>query len=170
MRPLLLLFFSVLPCLGVETAEPVPVEPGDVCVVCDRPVSENASAFLLGGQRFAVDADEKDMLLSDPQRYIASYRPNNIFMHGHERGWFSSGWLWFALFMTVMVVATGMLAVRRLQRSGLPPGQWKLRLTRDPVPCPSCGGTNHPAASQCAGCGAALNPVAPSETKVLGKD
>jgi len=45
----------------------------------------------------------------------------------------------------------------------LAPVGLKVPSTRPPVPCPTCGRGNHPAASGCAGCGATLAASAPSE-------
>lgn len=48
--------------------------------------------------------------------------------------------------------------------AGVPPGLAKVPSTRSPVPCPSCGTSNHPAAAACGGCGAELTPTAQAET------
>ncbi len=48
--------------------------------------------------------------------------------------------------------------------AGVPAGLAKVPVTRAPVPCPSCGASNHPAAAACGGCGAALAPVLKPET------
>lgn len=49
----------------------------------------------------------------------------------------------------------------------IPEGLRKVPATRDPAPCPACGHDNHPSARQCTSCGAALEPLAPSETSAL---
>ncbi len=48
--------------------------------------------------------------------------------------------------------------------AGVPAGLAKVPVTHAPVPCPSCGATNHPVASACGGCGTALAPALESET------
>ena len=45
----------------------------------------------------------------------------------------------------------------------VPAGLVKVPTTQEPVPCPHCGYTNHPAAKKCLGCGAALQPLMQSE-------
>jgi hypothetical protein len=48
--------------------------------------------------------------------------------------------------------------------AGVPAGLAKVPATHASVPCPSCGASNHPAASACSGCGAALAPAFEPET------
>jgi hypothetical protein len=45
----------------------------------------------------------------------------------------------------------------------VPRGLAKVPLTRDPVPCGSCGALNHPSAKRCSGCGTGLEPRVESE-------
>ena len=45
----------------------------------------------------------------------------------------------------------------------VPAGLVKVRTTLEPIPCPKCGNTNHPAAKKCLGCGAELQPSVQSE-------
>ena len=49
------------------------------------------------------------------------------------------------------------------QAGAVPGGLVKVPSTLEPVPCPHCGYTNHPAAHKCLGCGAALQPSVRSE-------
>ena len=48
--------------------------------------------------------------------------------------------------------------------AGVPSGLVKVPATHASVACPSCGASNHPAASACSGCGAALTPALEPET------
>ena len=48
--------------------------------------------------------------------------------------------------------------------AGVPAGLAKVPATRRPLPCPSCGVTNHPTAPACSACGAALAPALEPET------
>jgi hypothetical protein len=45
----------------------------------------------------------------------------------------------------------------------VPAGLTKVHTTLEPVPCPKCGNTNHPAARKCLNCGVELQPLAESE-------
>lgn len=47
--------------------------------------------------------------------------------------------------------------------AGMPRGMGKVSATYAPERCPHCGGTNHPAAETCAGCGSRLQPRVSSE-------
>ncbi len=49
------------------------------------------------------------------------------------------------------------------RRGDVPAGLVKVPTTLEPVPCPKCGNTNHPAAKKCSGCGAALQPTTQSD-------
>lgn len=48
--------------------------------------------------------------------------------------------------------------------AGVPAGLAKVPVTRQPVPCPCCGTTNHPSAAACAGCDESLTPAVEPET------
>lgn len=50
-------------------------------------------------------------------------------------------------------------------RVELPAGLEKIPTTAAPVPCPDCGASNHPAASECTGCGKPLKPAVESEVR-----
>jgi len=50
---------------------------------------------------------------------------------------------------------------------GAAPGRAKLAVTYSPVPCPRCGMNNHPSATYCLSCGAALSPQVTSEVAKL---
>ncbi|MGH7493721.1 MAG: hypothetical protein ACREOO_15190 [bacterium] len=45
----------------------------------------------------------------------------------------------------------------------VPAGLVKVHTTLEPVPCPKCGNTNHPAAKKCLNCGSELQPLAQSD-------
>lgn len=48
---------------------------------------------------------------------------------------------------------------------GVPGGLRKVASTYEPRPCPHCGATNHPAATECAECGGQLEPLVVSEAR-----
>lgn len=52
--------------------------------------------------------------------------------------------------------------------AGVPGGLGKIAATATPEPCPGCGEMNHPAATQCAGCGGKLTPRFVSEAQRAG--
>lgn len=76
---------------------------------------------------------------------------------------------WFFAGLAGNVVALAvLLATPRGDASalpaGVPAGLAKVPVTRLPVPCPSCGTSNHPAAAACSGCGTGLAPALEPET------
>jgi len=52
---------------------------------------------------------------------------------------------------------------RKVHEGEIPAGLVKVPVTSAPVPCPSCGYTNHPSAQHCAACHAELTPLVQSE-------
>jgi hypothetical protein len=79
---------------------------------------------------------------------------------------------WFGAGLALNVIAYVWLLTRpRLATGspgGVPEGLGKMPATFAPQPCPSCGRMNHPAASQCADCGATLQPAVSSEVGKAG--
>jgi hypothetical protein len=76
---------------------------------------------------------------------------------------------WFAMGLALNVVAYIALGFKPKREvsavAGVPHGLRKFASTLEPVPCPACGGTNHPSASKCLECGATLEPQTLSEVE-----
>ncbi len=75
---------------------------------------------------------------------------------------------WFFAGLFLNAVGYLLLLMRRPREpirypAGVPRGMGKVSATYAPEPCPHCGGTNHPAAEKCAGCGSLLQPRVASE-------
>jgi len=83
-----------------------------------------------------------------------------------------SAMAWFGLGLALNVFGYLLLYLfSRRQMEGapsVPSGLRKVPATSNPLPCPRCGKTNHPAAEQCSGCGAKLQPFLESEVKKAG--
>ena len=76
---------------------------------------------------------------------------------------------WFFAGLCLPVGAYLALASKTGGASSVPGGArfGKVPVTRDEVPCPACGGGNHPSAHQCSECGAPLEPTSPSEVHAV---
>lgn len=73
---------------------------------------------------------------------------------------------WFFLGLTGNLVSVFLVLIAPAKaKVNLPPGLKKMPITANPVECPSCGATNHPAARQCLGCGSKLMPLTKSEAE-----
>ena len=82
----------------------------------------------------------------------------------------AAAWFFAGLALNVIAYARSLtwpsLAIE--SPGGVPEGLAKMPATFAPQPCPSCGRMNHPAASQCADCGAELQPAVSSEVGKAG--
>ncbi len=79
---------------------------------------------------------------------------------------------WFGAGLALNIIGyVWLLARRRLaieSPGGVPEGFGKMPATLAPQPCPRCGRMNHPAATQCADCGAKVQPTVSSEVGKAG--
>ncbi len=76
---------------------------------------------------------------------------------------------WFLAGLLGNVVALALLAPRARRTAAALRGLAKIPATASPTPCPACGRTNHPSASRCVHCGAALSPLVEPETRRAGR-
>lgn len=80
-------------------------------------------------------------------------------------GWFAAGLVLNAFGYLILLTRPR----REVQApAGVPRGFGKIAATYAPQPCPKCGATNHPAASECITCGARLAPAVDAEVKRAG--
>ena len=84
-----------------------------------------------------------------------------------SRGLAPVSWFFAGLAGNVAALVVLLVTPRGLAAANLPGGLTKVPRTHTPVACDGCGASNHPAASRCAGCNAALQPTAASETETL---
>lgn len=187
----LLVGFSVT--AAEKLSERLPVHDGETCVMCGREVPKTGAAYRAGGQRVAVCQQCEPKFRMDPDGHMAALRPSNMIFDAQTESYLGDGWIWLGIWALLGVVFGGLsahLAVRKgtpplrsfllgfffsipgyvfvafqpdAVVSAAPDGLRKVPLTHDPMPCPSCGNTNHPSAIACSDCGAELTAHTASE-------
>ena len=79
---------------------------------------------------------------------------------------------WFGVGFVLTLPGYLYLLTRPMQKmdapAGVPHGLQKIAATSAPEPCPGCSAMNHPAATQCIGCGGKLTPRFVSEAQRAG--
>jgi hypothetical protein len=177
--------------------------PGDLCLICDKPIGRADIIYMVNGQRVAV---HRDVCLVEfrahPERFLATLRPRGAFLGAGAEGQnLSYSWFLVGLYVLIGLVFSAVCAQRALHAgrnpmawfgvglmfnafgyllllmrpkrktfapAGVPEGLQKVPATYAPQPCPGCGHTNHPSATECAGCGGKLQPAIQSEVKKVG--
>lgn len=156
---------------GVQIQGPLPAKDGETCVVCYGRCEGGDVAYIVDGQRFAVMKPLEQDFLKTPEQYVRHYKPNSIQLQSQASQGLADGYLLAGLFTLLAVTLAGFyahhLVVRRIPKDALPRGLAKIPATRQPVPCPMCGGGNHPSAKRCSHCGAAATPSQPSEVEAV---
>jgi len=185
---------------GKVAGNPIEPRPGDLCLICDKPIGRADVEYMVNGQRVAV---HRDVCLVEfrahPERFLATLRPRGAFLGaGAEGQSLSYSWFLVGLYVLIGLVFSAICAHRALHAgrspmawfgvglvfnafgylllltrpkretfapAGVPEGLQKVPATYSPEPCPRCGHTNHPAATECAGCGGELQPAIQSEVK-----
>ena len=160
MRTMILLIALLAGLLQADDhtiSAPMPAEDGETCVVCYGRCTRDDVAYLVDGQRFAVMKPLEQDFLKDPDQYIAAYRPNSMQFGGPAavQQPMPPNYLWYGVFVVVALLGAGVYSMRMR----------RVPATRAPLPCPACGGTNHPSAAKCSHCGATLTPAVQSEVQ-----
>ncbi len=163
--------FGQQPGAGPQIQGPMPARDGETCVVCYGRCDQADVAYIVDGQRVAVMKPLEKAFLDDPEQYLRLYRPNSIQFQGVPAQGISDRYLLVGLFALLAITLAGFYAhhrvVRRVPRSVLPRGLAKIPATKQPVPCPLCGGENHPSAKSCSHCGATATPSERSEVDAI---
>lgn len=184
--------------------ERVPSKPGDICVVCDKPLQPRDMVYEVNGQPVRVHVGACDAeLRAHPRKWLARLKPwGSAFLGAEfEQAGLTNAWLYAGLYVLLGLIfgAIGahcslhaghntvagfglgfffnifgcLFLLTRPKRevlapAGVPSGLRKIAATYAPEPCPNCGTTNHPAATQCLACGAPLTPRVTSEVEKAG--
>lgn len=156
----LLLGLAAAACLAMDVKGPMPAEDGETCVVCYGSCTREDVAYLVDGQRFAIMKPLEEEFLKNPEQYIRAYRPNSMQFQGGPAQGMNDGYLLFGLLALVGLIIAGFTAHRLIEKrhdpAAIPAGLAKIPTTKQPMPCPACGGENHPSAKACSHCGAEL--------------
>jgi len=177
--------------------------PGEVCLVCNQPITADDVVYVVRGHRIPLHAAACYGEFKDhPWKYLAILEPHGAFLgSGGEGQRLSLGWFLAGLYILVGLVFAALCAHQAMHRgyspavwfgtglvlnafgylllvtrprkdvealAGVPKGLQKVPVTYEPRPCPACGRLNHPAASECAGCGGKLDPSMESEVQRAG--
>lgn len=194
---------QVLVIDGEILGKEVPARPGEICLVCGKPIGADDVVYLIHGQRVALHAvvcfGEFD---KTPYKYLDMVEPHGAFLGmGGESQALSLGWFFLGLYILLGLIFAALCAHQAMRTGhsatawfgaglalnavgylllitrrpgemdgpeGVPAGLQKIPLTYSPRACPVCGAPNHPSATQCSACGAALEPQAPSEARKAG--
>ncbi|MBM3736052.1 MAG: hypothetical protein FJW39_09725 [Acidobacteria bacterium] len=186
-----LAILAALPIFAAPKIEgPFAARDGETCVVCNTRLTKDDVAFLIDGQRLAVMREMREELLREPLVYLARYKPEGMLFTGRQPVAMGAGYLWVGTWVLLAIVSGALCSYLAMNR-GLAPSKWffaglafppavvglmfkpraavpaglaKIASTRDPAACPACGSLNHPAATACLRCGAAMIPTARAET------
>ena len=99
--------------------------PGDICIVCNRPVGSKDRVYLVDGQRVPVHLEEDGVLRRNSERYLARVRPRGGLL-GTEpdaHSALSARWLGLGAYVLVGLIFAGLCGYRAVNR-GLSPVPW----------------------------------------------
>lgn len=99
--------------------------PGDICIVCNRPVSPDDRAYLIDGQRVAVHAAEDERFRRHSDRYLVHLRPRGGLL-GTEpdaQAALTTHWLAFGAYVLLGLIFAGLSGYGAVNR-GLRPVPW----------------------------------------------
>ena len=103
----------------------VPAKAGDVCMLCNHPVDEHDSVYLVNGQRVPLHNNEiTPANVSRLQSLLAQLRPRGAFLGADPtQVRISEAWFWFGLYMLVGLLFAAVCAHQALHK-GYNPIQW----------------------------------------------
>jgi hypothetical protein len=110
---------------GQILAHRVTPRPGEICVVCNKPIGANDLVYLVGGQRVPVHRVNCDAQLhADPSKYLAKLKPRGALLDASSVSVQTSyDWLYFGFYVLAGLVF-GALAAHRAFHVGRRPLAW----------------------------------------------
>ncbi len=112
---------------GRVVGERVPSREGEVCLLCNKPISKDDVTYLVEGQRVPVHRHGcLESLTANPGAWLARLRPAGAFLDAKAASLGLSGyWLWFGSYIFAGLIF-GALAANRAFRVGRNPLAWSL--------------------------------------------
>ncbi len=153
-----------------KSAEHVPVETGDLCIVGGMELSDKDTVLMLRGRRVPVSSTGMNHFLKEPEKYFTKLQPKGA-LFSEENNLTKPSWSWFIFGIGVVVLlllfgAKGTHKIKKLLLgTKVPDGLTKIPHTATPTTCPKCKSANHPAASKCSSCDEPLSSNYQPEAK-----
>lgn len=100
--------------------------PGEICIVCNRPVSADDDVYFVNGQRLPVHRTAcLAKLQGNPEKYAAHVRPSGSFLglEPDAAPALTSRWLIFGLYVLLGLVFSA-LSVNAALNAGMRPAPW----------------------------------------------
>jgi hypothetical protein len=110
---------------GKVLGEEVPPRPGEICVVCKRPIGTEGVTYLVKGQRFPLHVPAcYEKFRKNPQAYLAALQPHGAFLGAGGEGQ-NLSLAWFLAGLYVLVgLCFGALCAHHALSSGRKPAAW----------------------------------------------
>jgi len=127
------LCFIIAPLLAQDTTRTagsyklVPYDPGEICVVSDKPLVEGDVALIVRGRRVPLCISKVETFLNNQEEYFAEMQPKGALFQeelqaqaGTALGGVSSGWFLFGLYILLALIFAGLSGYAAVSK-GLPP-------------------------------------------------
>jgi len=103
----------------------IPPRPGEICLVCNRPVEGDQLAYLVDGQRVAVHRGSCDSSFrSNPGRWLARLKPHGAFLAAEPGQEPLAGAVFYAGLYVLIGLVFGALSAHRAFSAGYQPLGW----------------------------------------------
>jgi len=103
----------------------VPVQQGDICIVCDVKLDEKGFAFIYHGQRVSIDYDHLVEFLENPVKYLKKGNSRNKVARENifQKPALEFGWVMFIVWIFIGGISAAVCS-RLALRKGLPRKKW----------------------------------------------
>ena len=110
---------------GKVVGKSIQPRPGEICLVCNRPVGGDQLAYLVEGQRVAVHRGSCDSSFrSNPRRWLASLKPHGAFLGAEPGQEPLSEMVFYAGLYVLIGLVFGALSAHRAFSAGYQPLGW----------------------------------------------